>query len=446
MQRIAVINQKGGVGKTTTTVNFGAALVARGRRVLLLDMDPQANLTLHIDRQPDLEAKTLTHLLVDDLPIADLVQSTDTPGLDVLPADTSLAGVEQVLANRIGRETILREAFDAFEEAVTKAATDQGPLAGYDYLLMDCPPSLGVLSANALVAADRVLVPMQAEYLSLQGMAKLMEVVQLVQKRLNPALELACILPCMLDTRTNLGAEVLGEIQNHFPDELADSSIRVNVKLAESPSFGRTIFEHAPDSNGARDYAAFATEYLGRFSGEDARAEDVEVWRASIEEPEDNTDSLPKDEFETDATDDETSEPTLAPSRTADNGTYGSMDNAVEEAPAQVNEEVVADVSQSNVGQEVFAQASEPEVTTSPANANHEPSSGSMHATAPPKTVHPKPADVAPPTRETDASSAAKMASAASALPVAWQRPARAIFPPKSPTPDAPARSRENEA
>lgn len=251
MKRIAVINQKGGVGKTTTTVNLGAALAQRGFRVLLLDMDPQANLTVHVDKRPDLESNTLTSLLIEDTPLQDLVQPTTLPNLAVVPSDTSLAGVEQVLANRIGRETILREALEVFP-----AAKD------FDFVLFDCPPSLGVLSANALVAADHVVIPMQAEYLSLQGMAKLMEVIQLVQKRLNPGLQVACVLPCMLDARTNLSTEVLREIEAHFGDLLAKSRIRNNVKLAEAPSFGRTIFEHAPDSNGARDYAAFATEFL----------------------------------------------------------------------------------------------------------------------------------------------------------------------------------------
>jgi chromosome partitioning protein len=166
MQRIAVINQKGGVGKTTTTVNLGAGLARRGYRVLLLDMDPQANLTVHVDKRPDLESHTLTNLLVEDAPLKDLVQPTAIANLHVVPSDTSLAGVEQVLANRIGRETILREALESYPDA-----------ASFDFVLFDCPPSLGVLSANALVAADRVVIPMQAEYLSLQGMAKLLEVI-----------------------------------------------------------------------------------------------------------------------------------------------------------------------------------------------------------------------------------------------------------------------------
>ena len=251
MQRIAVINQKGGVGKTTTTTNLGAALARQGFRVLLLDMDPQANLTVHVDKRPDLESHTMTNLLVEDQPLVELVQPTSTPGLFVVPSDTSLAGVEQVLANRIGRETILREALEAYQ-----------PTPPFDFVLFDCPPSLGVLSANALVAADRVLIPMQAQYLSLQGMAKLVEVIQLVQKRLNPQLQIGCVLPCMVDARTNLSTEVLREIETHFGALLAKARIRNNVKLAEAPSFGRTIFEHAPDSNGARDYEAFAAEFV----------------------------------------------------------------------------------------------------------------------------------------------------------------------------------------
>ncbi|MCC6785401.1 MAG: ParA family protein [Planctomycetes bacterium] len=267
MHIIAVINQKGGVGKTTTTVNLGAALARLGKQVLLLDLDPQANLSLHLDRRPELEEATMTQLLVEDRPLAELIRPTGTKGLWVVAADTSLGGVEQVLANRIGRETILREAFESYRAEPR-----------FDYVLIDCPPSLGVLSANALCAAGEVLIPMQTEYFSLQGMAKLTEVIQLVKRRLNPAIEIGCVLPCMVDLRTRLTGEVLDNIGTYFGDRLARAFIRSNVKLAEAPSFGATIFDHAPDSNGASDYWDFACEFLVRH-GEQVAPERLEEAR-----------------------------------------------------------------------------------------------------------------------------------------------------------------------
>src|SRR5690606_10704183 len=222
-------------------------------RALLIDIDPQANLTLHLDRRPEDTTATMTQLLLEDAPIETLVQPTDEEGLSVVPADTALAGVEQALANRIGRETLLREALLRWP--------GEPP---FDYVLIDCPPSLGVLSANALVAADEVLIPLQTEYFSLQGMAKLQEVIDLVQRRLNPGLRILCILPCMVDLRTRLTVEVLDSVRQYFGDALARTLVRSNVKLAEAPSFGKTIFAHAPDSNGARDYLEFAREVLER--------------------------------------------------------------------------------------------------------------------------------------------------------------------------------------
>ncbi|MEM7204242.1 MAG: AAA family ATPase [Planctomycetota bacterium] len=253
MRRVAVINQKGGVGKTTTAVNHGAALARLGRRVLLIDLDPQANLTIHVDCRPEPSTPTATDVLLQDINLVDVVRDTETANLQIVPADTSLASVEQVLADRIGREMILREKLNRLAHQ-----------KHFDFVLMDCPPSLGVLSANALVAAHEVLIPMQTEYFALQGMAKLLEVVELVRDRLNPKLEVSWVLPCMVDLRTNLTAEVLEEIRKHFGDVVAETVIRSNVKLAEAPSFGRTIFEHAPGSNGAEDHFAFAREFLAR--------------------------------------------------------------------------------------------------------------------------------------------------------------------------------------
>ncbi|MHC5063783.1 MAG: ParA family protein [Planctomycetota bacterium] len=273
MKSIAVINQKGGVGKTTSTANLGAGLARFGKRVLLLDLDPQANLTLHLDCQPEEETGTMTQLLAEDVPIKDLISPTTEENMSIVPADTSLGGVEQLLANRIGRETILREALEAY-------MADAGH-AVFDYVLMDCPPSLGVLSANALVSADEVLIPMQTEYFSLQGMAKLTEVISLVQRRLNEELGILFVLPCMVDQRTRLTSEVLSEIERHFGSLVAETRIRPNVKLAEAPSFGLTIFQHAPDSNGAEDYEDLAREVLERHG-----VKDIVEFRGGITEEE----------------------------------------------------------------------------------------------------------------------------------------------------------------
>jgi chromosome partitioning protein len=306
VRRIAIINQKGGVGKTTTAVNLGAALARRGIPTLLLDLDPQANLTLHLDRRPEAVEHSIFSVLVDGMPMRDAILPTATQNLWVLPSGLDLAGVEQALANRIGRETLLLDAIEglvsgarreADEPRATEAHAAAGGSAGdgepadpsdpggngnhpehappppsaaagprFEFILMDCPPSLGLLSINALAAATEVLVPLQTEFFALQGLSNLMEVVTLVRRRINPTLRLRGILPCMVDARTRLSSEVIKEVQTHFAELLLGSSIRTNVRLAEAPSFGKTIFEYAPDSNGAQDYEALATEMLGPVS------------------------------------------------------------------------------------------------------------------------------------------------------------------------------------
>jgi chromosome partitioning protein len=254
MRRIAVINQKGGVGKTTTTVNLGAALARLGQRVLVCDLDPQCNLTVHLDVDPSDGRPSVYELLHGKATLADVVHPTRQAGLEMVAASVDLAGIELELVNTVGRETILRDALEA-----TTAADRRR----WDFVLMDCPPSLGLLALNALVACDEVFVPLQAEFFALQGLGKLLEVVDLVHRRLNPGLRVSGMVSCRHDGSTKLGRQVMEDIEKHFGNVLLQSVIRRNVKLAEAPSHGKTIFEYDPESRGAADYLALAREVLG---------------------------------------------------------------------------------------------------------------------------------------------------------------------------------------
>jgi chromosome partitioning protein len=260
MRRIAVINQKGGVGKTTTTVNLGAALAREGRRVVLADLDPQANLSLHLDLVPASSAATTYSVLLGNASIADALRDTSTPHLRLLPANIDLSGAEMELASAIGREQLLREALDLWE-AEHRAAHGRAPA---DYVLLDCPPSLGLLSVNGLVAAREAIIALQTEFFALQGIAKLLDVVAVLKRRLNPGLEVTGILPCLYDSRLKLAREVLAEIRGHFGERVFRRAIAKNVKLAEAPSYGKTIFEYAPESPGAQDYALVALEVIAQ--------------------------------------------------------------------------------------------------------------------------------------------------------------------------------------
>ena len=262
MRQIAVINQKGGVGKTTTAINLAAALVRLGRRVVVVDMDPQANLSLHVDRVADPGAPSVYRVLTGTSSFAEAVRDTSTPNLQVVPSNIDLSGAETELASAMGRETILGEAID---EWVHTAKRREGRSPA-DYLILDCPPSLGLLALNALATAGEVLLTVQTEFLALQGMSKLVEIVQLVRKRLNSNLKITGILPCMYDTRLRLAREVLGEIRQYFPGQVFKHPIGTNVKLAEAPSFGETIFQYAPESKGAQDYLTAAHELIGQES------------------------------------------------------------------------------------------------------------------------------------------------------------------------------------
>ncbi len=258
MRRIAVINQKGGVGKTTTSANLGAALAQQARRVVVVDMDAQANLSMSLGVEVPSDAPSTYTVLSGATSFGAALRPTAIDGLTLLPSNIDLSGAELELASSIGREFLMRDALREWESEARKAHGR----APADYVIFDCPPSLGLLSINALAAASEVLITLQTEFLALQGMSKLVEVVQLLRRRLNPELTITGILPCLYDSRLKLAREVLGEIRTYFPDKVLAHPVRSNVKLAEAPSFGKTIFEYAPDSNGANDYRLVAREVI----------------------------------------------------------------------------------------------------------------------------------------------------------------------------------------
>jgi chromosome partitioning protein len=245
MRRIALVNQKGGVGKTTSAVNLSAALARIDRRVLLVDLDPQSNATISLGVPPHQQKSTSYSLFVGQ-PVEPVALS---PNLHLIPANIDLAGAEMELSAAIGRESVLKDAL--------------APLAGYDFVLLDCPPSLGLVSVNALTYVNEVVIPLQCEFLALHGISLLMRTVELVKKRLNPGLEITGVIPCMYDARKSLARETVLEIESYFKEKVYKSKIRANVRLAEAPSHGKSIFDYAPESNGAEDYLALAREVAG---------------------------------------------------------------------------------------------------------------------------------------------------------------------------------------
>jgi chromosome partitioning protein len=250
-QTIACANQKGGVGKTTTVVNLGTYLAMAGQRVLLVDVDPQGNATsgLGIDRTPGV--LTLYDSLVDGAQIGPSIVRTDVSGLSLVPSSVELAGADVELAAVDQRERRLRRALEAVR-------------SDYDYILLDCPPSLGLLTINALTAADAVLIPLQSEYYALEGLTQLIATVNLVRDHLNPQLEIAGVVLTMYDARTNLSADVAGEARRHLGAAVFNTVIPRNVRLSEAPSFGMPIALYRPDSRGAESYAALTDELLRR--------------------------------------------------------------------------------------------------------------------------------------------------------------------------------------
>lgn len=269
MRSIAIINQKGGVGKTTTAVNLAAGLAEAGKRVCLLDLDPQAHASLHLGLALGEDDPSTYDLLTGDT-LVEQIRRQVAERLWVVPAHLNLAAAEMELAGEVGREVILRD----------KLAQDSGT---FDYLIIDCPPSLGVLTLNALTAVREVFLPLQPHFLALHGLSKLLRTIDLIAQRLNHGLRLTGVLLCMYDSGTRLAAEVSADVDEFFARQAgahevwADAStfqtrIRRNIRLAEAPSFGQSIFAYAPGSNGAQDYADLAREVMAMTAAQRADA------------------------------------------------------------------------------------------------------------------------------------------------------------------------------
>ncbi|MEV0145258.1 MULTISPECIES: ParA family protein [unclassified Nonomuraea] len=245
---IAVANQKGGVGKTTTSVNIAAALSMNGQRVLVVDLDPQGNASTALATEHRGDVPDVYQVLVDDLPMADIVkQVPDMPGLYCAPATIDLAGAEIELVSLVAREARLRRAFSAYT-------------AELDYIIIDCPPSLGLLTVNALVAADEVMIPIQCEYYALEGLGQLLRNVDLIKAHLNPTLRLSTIVLTMYDGRTRLASQVAEEVRAHFGETVLNTVIPRSVRLSEAPSYGQSVMTYDPGSSGAMAYMDAARE------------------------------------------------------------------------------------------------------------------------------------------------------------------------------------------
>jgi chromosome partitioning protein len=278
LRTIAVLNQKGGVGKTTSAVNTAAALAAAGRKVVVIDFDPQAHMTIHLGVEPTAVQKGAYEVLTESAGFEESLVLV-RPNLWLLGANINLVGAETELVNVVGREIILREAMHGCQEK-------------FDFCLIDCAPSLGLLSLNALAAAGEVLIPLQPHFLALQGVGKLLQTVDLVNKRINPRLKVTGVLLCMHDTRASLSNEVRADIEGFLDSARGTNSawdgavilpafIRRNIKLAEAPSYGQTIFEYDPTCNGAEDYRKVGNFFLGISEDSEEEVEPVESQSAA---------------------------------------------------------------------------------------------------------------------------------------------------------------------
>lgn len=257
----AVTNQKGGVGKTTTVLNIGVFLAIKEKRVLLIDIDPQANLSsgLGITHEPneieDLNNKsykTVYDLLVNRIPAKEVIQKTRIENLSIIPSGIELAGAEVELVGALSRENILKRSLEEIKD-------------DFDYILIDCPPSLGLLTINSLVSSDQVLIPVQSEYFALEGLGQLINTIKLIKGSLNPSMDIGGVILTMYDNRTNLSRDVASEIEKYFDAKLFKSVIPRNIKLSEAPSHGLSIYEYARASAGGLAYENLTDEIIGRF-------------------------------------------------------------------------------------------------------------------------------------------------------------------------------------
>lgn len=252
---IAITNQKGGVGKTTTTLNLGVYLAEAGKKVLLIDLDPQSNLTSGLGLKENMaieHKKSIYDVLLDKAAISEVFMPTNTNNLFLVPSDLSLAGVEIELVNQISREMKLKRAIEIVKDQ-------------YDFILIDCPPSLSILTINALAAADDVFIPVQCEYYALEGIGQLIDTIKLVKTGINPSLNISGIILTMFDVRTKLATSVVDEVKKYFPKEVFSSVIPRNVRLSEAPSHGLSISQYDPSSTGAKAYNSLAKEVINRY-------------------------------------------------------------------------------------------------------------------------------------------------------------------------------------
>ncbi|MBI9036001.1 MAG: ParA family protein [Bacteroidales bacterium] len=246
---IAIANQKGGVGKTTTAINLGASLAVLEYKTLIIDADPQANATSGIGFDPRTIKTSIYECVIDDVDPANIILQTNTPNLDLIPAHIDLVGAEIEMINLPGRENMMRKVTDHIKK-------------DYDFVIIDCSPSLGLITVNALTAADSVIIPVQCEYFALEGLGKLLNTIKIVQSRLNTELDIEGILLTMYDSRLRLSKQVVGEVKTHFQQMVFDTLIYRNIKLSEAPSFGESVIIHDAQSTGAINYLNLAREIL----------------------------------------------------------------------------------------------------------------------------------------------------------------------------------------